>query len=73
MTFISFTRLIQFNCITQNRTHNEQGDCIYGPFSTCNNQAFARIERSGEQTSESVVCGFLQILLASEVAYGGEN
>ena len=36
-------------------------------------QALAQIESSGEQTSESVVHGFLQVLLASEVAFGGEN
>jgi hypothetical protein len=36
-------------------------------------QGLARIESSAEKTSESVVHGLLQILLASEVALGGQN
>jgi hypothetical protein len=36
-------------------------------------QGLARIECSGEQRSKPVVHGFLQILLASEVAFSGQN
>jgi hypothetical protein len=36
-------------------------------------QGLARIEIFGVQTSESVVHWFLEILFASEVAFGGQN
>ena len=36
-------------------------------------QALARIESLEEQRSEPVVDGLLQILLASEIAFGGQN
>jgi hypothetical protein len=42
-------------------------------FDTWRLQALAQIECSGEQTSKPVVHRFLQILLASEVAFRRQN